>query len=106
MEFSSKFTQDYSVDTPVEVLWSLFHSKVLSLINTFLPSKIRRTNNRKPWITHKIKQLRRWKQKAYNKARQTNVLLHWTKFKDLKREMQRECRSSYNKYMSDITHDS
>ena len=106
MEFSSKLTQDYSVDTPVEVLWSLFHNKVLSLINTFVPSKIRHANNHKPWITHKIKQLRRHKQKAYNKARQTNLLLHWTKFKDLKREMQRECRSSYNKYMSDIIHDS
>ena len=39
-------------------------------------------------------------------ARQTNLSLHWTQFKDLKRQMQRDCRRSYNKYMSDIIHDS
>ena len=106
VEFSSKLTQDYSIETPVEVLWSLFHNKLLSLLNTFVPSKIKHTSNRKLWINHKIKQLRRRKQKAYNKARQTNLTLHWTQFKDLKRQMQRECRRSYNKYMSDIIHDS
>ena len=106
VEFSSKLTQDYSIETPVEVLWSLFHNKLLSLLNTFVPSKIKHTSNRKLWINHKIKQLRRHKQKAYNKARQTNLSLHWTQFKDLKRQMQRECRKSYNKYMSDIIHDS
>ena len=85
---------------------SLFHNKLLSLLNTFVPSKIKHTSNRKLWINHKIKQLRRRKQKAYNKARQMNLSLHWTQFKDLKRQMQRECRRSYNKYMSDIIHDS
>ena len=73
---------------------------------TFVPSKIKHTSSRKLWINHKIKQLRRHKQKAYNKARQTNLSLHWTQFKDLKRQMQKECRKSYNKYMSDIIHDS
>jgi len=43
VEFSSKFTQDYSVETPIEVLWSPFHNRILSLINDFVPSKIRHT---------------------------------------------------------------
>ena len=32
--------------------------------------------------------------------------LHWTQFKELKRQMQRECQRSYNKYVSDIIRDS
>ena len=106
LEFSSKFIRDFSQETPVETLWSLFHNKLLGLMDIFIPTKIKQTNFRKPWINHKIKKLSRQKRRAYNRARSTNFPHYWSHFKVLKKEMQRECRRSYNNYMSNIIHDS
>jgi len=83
LEFSSKFLQDHSIETPVE---SLVHDQLLSLLNTFVPSKIEHNNSHKPWINRNIKRLRRRKQNAYNKARSTNLPLHWAQFKDSKKK--------------------
>jgi len=106
LEFSSKFLQDFSLETPVETLWSLFHNKLLCLMDMFVPTKIKQTNFRKPWINHKIKKLSRQKQRAYNRARSTNFPHYWLHFNVLKKEMQRECRGTYNNCMSNIIHDS
>ena len=32
--------------------------------------------------------------------------MHWSYYKQLKKEMQKECRKSYNEYMSNIIHES
>ena len=91
IQFSSSLLQDYTTKTPVETLWSQIHNHLLHLLNTFVSSKMKHNNNHKPWINHTIKQLRSHKQNAYNKVRSTNLSLHWTQFKELKRQMQREC---------------
>ena len=53
MEFSSKFAHDYTIETPVEVLWLLFHNiYVLTLIDRFV---VKQSNTCKPCISHKIK---------------------------------------------------
>jgi len=68
----------------------------------FVPFKMKRSCPTVPWITYNIKQL--WM--CYNRAKLTNLPVHWQEFKDLKRIMQRECRRSFNKYMFNIVHES
>ena len=46
------------------------------------------------------------KQRSYNKAKSTNSPAQWLHYKQLKKEMQKKCRNSYNQYMSNIIHES
>ena len=55
-----------------------------------------------PWITTHIKRLSIRKQRAYNYARKTNEAHQWSNYYNLKRECQRECRTAYNKYVSNM----
>ena len=60
-----------------------------------------RTNTKQPWINHSIAivQLRRRKQRSYNKAKLSNLTSDWTKYKTLKRCMQTATRQAFNGYM-------
>jgi len=106
--YAREFTSHFTVDTPVDTVWGALRDKLLETLDTFVPSKIKKQNNnlRQPWITRRLIQLRRQKQRSYNRAKRTNLPFHWSQFKSLKRQMQKECRSTYNEYMSDIIHES
>ena len=105
-KFTSEFTNMYALDTSVDNLWCSFRDKLLETINTDVPCKIKSKNSHQPWINRTLKQLRRHKQCSYNRARSTNLPTHWLHYKKLKKEMQKECRKSYNEYMSNIIHES
>ena len=103
--FTSNFQQDYSINSPIEQMWCSFRNQLLDLMEK-VPTKPKCRKNCKPWINRKLMQLRRQKQRSYNRARSTNQHSDWAHFKELKRRMQRECRNSYNKYMSTIINES
>ena len=73
--------------------------KLLFLLDKFVPSKLKNSSNRQPWIKRHIKQLRRLKQASYNHARFTKSPVDWTHYKELKKTMQKECRRAFKKYM-------
>ena len=52
-----------------------------------------------PWITNDIKRLSRKKQRKYNLARRTNTDENWRAYYNLKKEVQKLCRSSHNNYV-------
>ena len=91
----------YDLDTPVDTLWSLLYDmchKCLSMIltNTY-------TNKHcPPWITNKIKQLSRQKQKLCNSAHLTNTMAAWQKYKESKKSMQQLCRQAHNSYIQKL----
>ena len=96
-----EFIANQTASSPVYTLWSTF----LSICNECLdivPTRLGNFNNKQPWITTHIKRLSRRKQRAYNHARRTNDPLHWSRYYNLKKECQRDCRSVYNKYVSDM----
>ena len=96
-----EFMNTYSAVTPVDVLWNKF----LVLCNTGLamvPTKTSSTQPKQPWITSNIKRLSRKKQRAYNRARSSDSPLDWSKYHDLKRQCQRDCRQAFNNYISSL----
>ena len=68
-------------------------------MNAYVPSKTKHSNFHQPWIICKLKQLRRKKQRSYNLARSTNLPAHWSHYKHLKKDMQKECRKAFNEYI-------
>ena len=106
LNFSLDFTNTHTIETTIEEFWSKLRNKLLDAMNTYVPSKIKSGSIRQPWINRTLKQLRRRKQQSYNKSRSTNLPEHWLHYKQLKKEMQKECCKSYNEYMSNIIHES
>ena len=51
------------------------------------------------WITNDIKRLSRNKQRKYNLACRTKTDENWRAYHNLKKEVQRLCRSSHNNYV-------
>ena len=98
-QFAETFFSTYDHSTPVNTLWDEFKTLCISCID-MIPHKPSCTNAQPPWITRNIKRLSRKKQRKYNKARKSNSEADWAVYRDLKKEMQRICRSSHNNYIS------
>ena len=104
-DFGSDFVNVNTIDTSIEKLWCDLRNKLLEVMDSCVPSKTKYSNFHQPWINRKLKQLRRKKQRSYNLARSTNLPIHWSHYKYLKKVMQKECRKAFNEYMSDIIHE-
>jgi len=77
LNFYLEFTNANTIDTLIEELWLKFCDKLLDIMNTHVPSKIKSNSVHRPWINHTLKQIRRHKQQSYNRARSKNLLMYW-----------------------------
>lgn len=98
------FVATYPSTTPVNILWNKFFDICIQCLN-LIPTKWSTTKQKQPWITRKIKQLTRKKQRAYKRARLTNNLNDWSSYQELKRLSQRECRTAFNRYVNSFIDD-
>jgi len=96
-----EFTAVNSSSTPVNVLWNDF-SSICNIGLNMVPTKLTSSKPSQPWISRNVKQLSRRKQRAYNRARTTTLPSDWSKYYDLKRQCQRECRRAFNNYISSL----
>jgi len=55
-----------------------------------------------PWINNYVKHLTNKKQCLYNKARRSQLQSDWLAYKEIKKQVQRECRKTYDKYVSNL----
>ena len=94
--FKTQFIEMYSIDTPIEELWSSFKDNLTSIIDKYVPKKTTSSRHSEPWITREIKSLSRRKQRAYKRSKNSR------KYKYLKQLAQRKKREAYNKYVNDI----
>jgi len=99
--FAESFLGLYSIDTPVQDLWDVFKNQCydcLELVPSIFPSKSA-TN---PWTNSDVKRLTNKKQRLYNKARRSQLQSDWLAYKELKKQVQRECRKAHDKYVSNL----
>ncbi len=100
--FSEEFTKQHSVDTPVEDLWKGITTKTDEILDKRVPSKTTSSRYSQPWINRKIRSLKRQKQRCYNKAKKSHSPADFARCRELKKQMQSECRKAYSDYMNDI----
>ena len=96
-----EFINSCSSSTPVDVLWNNF-LMICNVGLAMVPTKTTSTQSSQPWITRNVKRLSRKKQRAYNRARMTDSPPDWSKYRDLKRQCQAECRQAFNNYISSM----
>ena len=93
-DFFSKF----STLAPVDVLWDKFLS-ICNICMDSIPTKLTSSKYKHTWINNYIKRIACRKQPTYNQAHRSNLAKDWSKYYDLKRECQCECRTAFNRYV-------
>ena len=96
------FLEENSISTDVDTLWMQITSELHRILDTQVPSKFTSTRFSQPWINASIKAHSRRKKGAYKRARKSGKCKDWAKYKDIKKSMQKECRSTYNSFIKDM----
>ena len=100
--FCQHYVEANSVNTNVDELWSQISTELNRILDTMVPSRLSSARYSQPWINQRLKALSRRKKRAYKKARWSKKTQDWTRYKNLKKSMQRECRSTYHSYINDM----
>ena len=82
-------------------MWTIFKTGLLRILDSHIPSKTSSTRFTHPWISTKTRLLSRRKARAYRKAKNTNNMKDWCKYKSLKAETQWEMRRAHQAYIQD-----
>ena len=86
----------------VEELWLLFKTRLNQSVIDHIPHKTAKQKDSLPWITPNIRKLIRRRDRLYKKKKQSADPKITSKFKEVKRMIQRELRREYWKYIESI----
>jgi len=101
LHFSDSFLEHYTIDTPIQELWNVFKSKCHECLN-LVPSITLSKRTINPWSNRYITRLTNKKKRLYNKARASQLQSDWSAYREIKQQVQRECRKAHDKYVLDI----
>ena len=101
-KFSDYFIRKHNVQTPVGILWEEIKDQHDQVMEQLVPSKINSTRFSQPWINTKVKRFARRKKRAYQKAKLSKCKKDWTRYKNLKKHCQANCRKTYNEFVNDM----
>ena len=101
-EFSTQFVAEQSTATPINTLWDTFKKECITAINMYVPTKTTTTRFSQPWCNRNIRRLARRKARAYKKARKSKFPADWVKYKTLKTQMKKACRTAHDEYVHDL----
>ncbi|XP_072014731.1 uncharacterized protein [Amphiura filiformis] len=102
----TQLSQDFeSMDVDqqtVDQLWSDFCDSINETMDKNIPSKFVSGSKISPWINGRIKRRLKQKQRAYNHANKTENPDDWDRFRSLRREVSKETRQVYRKYIRGV----
>ena len=102
LNFCHTFLSNHSTNDPVNVLWKVVKKNIETLISDHVPTKLSSSKTHKPWVTTKTKRLLRKKQRYYQKVKKHFSSRLLAKYKEVKKECQRECRRAYSDFINSI----
>ena len=69
--FREEFLSDFTYDSNIEDMWLAIKEKLLSLRESFVPSKLTSSRFHQPWVNTVVKRLSRQKNRAFKKLKTT-----------------------------------
>ena len=100
--FADELQKDYNLDTPVETLWALFVARYKHVLAKHVPTKLSSRRYNQLWAKGKIRNVSRKKKKYFKKAQRTNHAHDQTKYREIKKLAQSECRKAYYEYINSV----
>ena len=100
--FGDEIQKNHNLDTPVETLWALFVARCKQVLAKHVPTKLSSRRYNQPWANGKIRNLSRKKKKYFKKAQRTKCAHDQTKYREIKKLAQSECRKAYYEYINSM----
>ena len=101
----SMIFEETSFDT-IDTMWMSFKTKIHSIMEERVPSKISQSRYTHPWMNRKIRRLIRRKQRAHTRSRRTGKKRDKDRYKRLQSEVQLQIRRSHRGYMQEVVSES
>ena len=98
-QFSDYYLSKHNTDIEVNMLWNELKNFCSDITEKEVPSKLSTQRFNQPWVTRKIKSLSIHKKRALRRFRHTQKPEDLTRYKELQKTTQRECRKAYNSYI-------
>ena len=86
-------------------MWNFIKSEFNKIMNAYVPTKETSSKSHQPWITTECKRLIRKKNRWFKLAKTSNSGKVWKTYRNIKKQCQRTCRQTHDKYLTDIVHD-
>ena len=101
-KFEDKFFSTLPSQRTVEENWTQFKSAVLGGIEKWVPTKRTRVKNDLPWMTRELLHLKRRKQRAHTKAKQSRSDKDWARFRHLRKVLRQHMNTAYMDYVNNL----
>ena len=99
-----KIKEQVKTGKNADELWNLFKNSLDSSIKVHIPHNMAKVKDNLPWISLDLKRLIKKRDRCYKTMKKSNNLTHKSKFKDLKRAVQRNLRRAYWSYIESISY--
>ena len=99
---SAEFFKNSPDEKPVNTNWQYAKSSLSDVISKFVPSKKVSGRYKPPWMTGKNKRLIRKKQRAYNRAKNSDNDKDWATFRTIRKKAQKDLDNAHYDYVNDV----
>jgi hypothetical protein len=89
----------------VNLAWHKWKSKVMSVINKFVPIGIIKNNKASPWIDGEVINLSKHKETARRQAKRSNKEVDWSSYKKINNELKRLVNKKHKEYLDECFDD-
>ena len=87
----------------VETQWVYFKSKLFEAVDTFVPSKVLKSNSGLPWVKYKIRREILKRERLYKKVKRSGSPIDTQAFKRQKRRGKYVINASHDEYVTNYT---
>ena len=99
LDFKDHYLNHTSDANHIDVNWTTFKTKVSEILSDNVPTKTIKEKWDVPWMNSSIKRLIRKKHRAYNVTKKYNTEENRSKFRNLRKMVQRKMQSAKNNYL-------
>ena len=101
LKFGSSFLQDFHTRS-VEENWNIIKSKLISLTEKYIPSKMKPTRYNLSWFNTSLKRLNRMVQRLYNVQKKSKTVSDRTKYRDTRKIYRKQLNKTYYDYINNL----
>jgi hypothetical protein len=102
LDLESRVTSLIEDNININEVWDTFKVSIQNTMAKNIPTKLIRPPSGYPWITQKIKQMLRKKERLFRRAQKTKDPLHKLAFTNFRKLTQKTVRNAYWSYLSNL----
>ena len=101
-ELSNSVVHEFTSMSNINDVWSFFRDGCQRIIEDNVPSRTTSQRFTQPWINRDVRRLTRLKRRWFRRARRSKHPNDWLRYKAIKKQAQKTCRETHDKYTNDM----